>query len=319
LVCCSRSWLARASPACSVAKRLLAAGLALAAFVAAALFTGEARGSEEQLAQLKTQREQAALDERLLVPVAAVADVDATLIGVDKAVQAILPGGALPRYVAREVDEALRAAFAAALDGRGRWIVVAVGLSKAGKSRALFEALEHRTRGKAVDLVAPRDGDALRSMLIPGQAPVQRAAVLWLDDIEPFLGDSVTVHTLRSRRDAFPGSVVAATLGGKGAGRVSTSSAPAVSVLGDAVLMNYARSAGVDCGTDDQQPTAGHEEKGDPHAGDQVARTSEARERPHNVTGTAEHSSTLAFWQVSSAAATREPSRPRMGSMQAAR
>jgi len=68
---------------------LLAAGLALVGFVAAALFTGEARG---QLAELKVQRKQAALDERLLVPVAAVADVDATRIGVDKAVQQIMPG-----------------------------------------------------------------------------------------------------------------------------------------------------------------------------------------------------------------------------------
>ena len=119
--------------------RLLAGGLALAGFVAAALFTGEARGVEAQLSQLKAQRELAALDERLLVPVVPVADVDATLIGVDKAVQEILPGGALPRYLARDVDEALRAAFAAALDGRGPWIVVAVGMSKAGKSRALLK------------------------------------------------------------------------------------------------------------------------------------------------------------------------------------
>ena len=70
--------------------RLLAAGLALIGFVAAALFTGEARGAEAQLAELKVQREQAAVDERLLIPVAAVADVDATLIGVDKAVQQIV-------------------------------------------------------------------------------------------------------------------------------------------------------------------------------------------------------------------------------------
>ena len=72
-------------------------------------------------------------------------------------------------------------------------MVVAVGTSKAGKSRALLEALKHCTRGKKVDLVAPCDGDALRSMLVPGQAPEQRTAVLWLDDIEPFLGDNVTV------------------------------------------------------------------------------------------------------------------------------
>jgi len=37
--------------------RLLAAGLALVGFVAAALFTGEARGVEGQLAELKVQRE----------------------------------------------------------------------------------------------------------------------------------------------------------------------------------------------------------------------------------------------------------------------
>ena len=234
--------------------RLLAAGLALVGFVAAALFTGEARGIEEQLAQLNAERAQAALDERLLVAVAAVADVDATLIGVDRAVQEILPGGALPRYVARDVDEQLRAAFAAAFDGRGPWIVVAVGTSKAGKSRALFEALEHCTRGKAIDLVAPRDGDALRSMLIPGQAPVQRSAVLWLDDIEPFLGDNVTVHTLLAWRDAFAGGVVAATLGGKGAGRVLTSSAPTVSVLADAVLTRASRV--------EVAPTAPHEVQG---------------------------------------------------------
>lgn len=216
--------------------RELAAGLALVGFVAAALFTGEARGVEAQLAELKVQHERAAMDERLLVPVAAVADVDATLIGVDKAVQQIMPGGTLPRYVTRDVDEPLRAAFDAALDGTGPWIVVAVGTSKVGKSRALFEALEHCARSRTVDLVAPRDGDALREMLIGGPAPVRRRAVLWLDDLEPFLGDNVTIHTLLSWRETCAGSVVAATFGGKGAMRVAASTAATVTALADDVL-----------------------------------------------------------------------------------
>ena len=66
---------------------------------------------------------------------------------------------------------------------------MAVGSSKIGKSRALFEALrvcEHTCPAAAgLQVVAPVDGDALRALLLPGAgtAPGSAAAVLWLDDI----------------------------------------------------------------------------------------------------------------------------------------
>ena len=60
--------------------------------------------------------------------------------------------------------------------------------------------------------------------------------MLWLDDLEPFLGDNVTIHTLLSWRETFAGCVVAATFGGKGAMRVGASTAATVSALADDVL-----------------------------------------------------------------------------------
>ena len=80
----------------------------------------------------------------------------------------------------------LVAALTDAVDGRGSWLVVVVGASKVGKSRALFEALRacERTCGVAKDLhvVAPIDGDALRALLLPGQAPLVADVAINFDD-----------------------------------------------------------------------------------------------------------------------------------------
>lgn len=216
--------------------RAVAGAMALAGLVAALLYYGEARGVEAQLAELEVERERVELGDLLLAAVAPIAQVNPADVGVDAAAQQILPGGQKPRYVMRDVDGALEAAFDCAFDGSGPWIVVAVGTSKVGKSRALYEALRRCARDRPVDLIAPRDGDALRALLIPGQAPTVHACVLWLDDLEPFLNQDVTLHTLVKWRERFPGSVVAATLGGKGGKLVPASSAPTVSVLADAVL-----------------------------------------------------------------------------------
>ena len=119
-------------------------------------------------ARLEGRRERAESDRRLRV--APITEVDPTLIGVDKAAQTVLPGAALPDYFARAVDTVLRDAIAAALAGRGDWLVVVVGGSKVGKSRTLFEALRRCALAGKLQLVAPVDGDALRSLLDPGQA-----------------------------------------------------------------------------------------------------------------------------------------------------
>jgi tetratricopeptide (TPR) repeat protein len=171
------------------------------------------------------------------VPIDLVEHVDPTRIGVDAAAQTILPGGEVPAYQARDVDEPLRAAVAAALDGTGRWLVVVTGRSKVGKSRALFEALRACAYGR-VELVAPVDGDALRSLLTAGKQPRLRTghAVLWLDDLEPFLNQGVTLQMLRAWRTFAKGGIVAGTYGGKGSDRVAPSSSQEVATLADTVL-----------------------------------------------------------------------------------
>jgi len=127
-------------------------------------------------ARLEGRRERVESVRQLRVPVAPVSGVDPTLIGVDPAAQTVLAGGVLPEYLGREVDAALRDAVAAALEGRGRWLVVVVGGSKIGKSRALFEALHRCPRAGELELVAPVDGDALQSLLNSGPGVGARAA-----------------------------------------------------------------------------------------------------------------------------------------------
>ena len=180
-----------------------------------------------QRARLEGAREKAESARRLRVPVAPIGEVDPTLIGVDRAAQRILAGGVVPEYVGRMVDDAVRAAVAAAaLEGSGPWLVVVAGRSKVGKSRTLFEALRQSVPGGGLALLAPVDGDALRWVLEPGASVgrVVAPAVLWLDDIEPFLNQGVTLQTLREWQAGIPGRIVAATHGGKGSELVARSS-----------------------------------------------------------------------------------------------
>ena len=137
-------------------------------------------------AGLESEREHAEFARRLRVGVAPVTEIDPTLIGVDRAEQRILPGGGVPQYVRRVADSQLVAAVASALDGAGPWIVVVHGPSKVGKSRSLFEALLVCARTTPVDLVAPVDAAALKSLLLPGEGLRRSscAAVLWLDDLD---------------------------------------------------------------------------------------------------------------------------------------
>jgi tetratricopeptide (TPR) repeat protein len=179
-----------------------------------------------QRARLEGEREKAESAGRLRVAVSPIGEIDPTGIGVDPAAQTILAGGVVPDYVGRTADDALREAVAAALDGRGPWLIVVVGGSKVGKSRTLFEALRQSAPIGELECVAPVDGDALRSLLKPGQSVGQVAAraVLWLDDLEPFLNQGVTLQTLREWHAGIPGRIVAAAYGGKGSELIARSS-----------------------------------------------------------------------------------------------
>ncbi|MBV8541672.1 MAG: hypothetical protein JO364_09355 [Pseudonocardiales bacterium] len=179
-----------------------------------------------QRARLEGKREKAEFAGRCRVAVKPIGEIDPTLIGVDPAAQTILAGGEVPDYVGRTVDETLREAVAAALDGGGRWLVVVVGGSKVGKSRTLFQALREAAPVGGLAFLAPVDGAALRSLLTPGQGVGGLAdrAVLWLDDLEPFLNQGVTLQTLREWHAGRIGRIVAATYGGKGSELIAPSS-----------------------------------------------------------------------------------------------
>jgi tetratricopeptide (TPR) repeat protein len=168
-------------------------------------------------------RETKGLERRLRVPAAPVSEVNPQRVGVDPAAQTVLPGGSIPQYSPRLVDETIRRAIEDAVDGGDLWIIAVSGPSKAGKSRTLFEALRSCRMQEELRLVAPVDGDALRSLLDDAPARLRESKpILWLDDLEPFVAQGVTLDTLREWHEAT-GMPVLATYGGKGSERVGES------------------------------------------------------------------------------------------------
>ncbi|CAN5213790.1 hypothetical protein BH20ACT5_BH20ACT5_19640 [soil metagenome] len=146
----------------------------------------------------------------------------------------------MPEYVPRLADKTLREAVAAALTGHKGGFVVVVGRSKVGKSRTLFEALRQSAPAGELLFVAPVNGDALRSLLGPGQRVHRQAAkaVLWLDDLEPFVNQGVTIQTLREWHADCPGRIVAGTYGGKGSELIAGSAASGLLSIASDVLQH---------------------------------------------------------------------------------
>ena len=247
------AFLAAAAAVAALSVPFHAPWLKVAGLIVAAVGAVVAFGLKVGQIRLEARRERAEADRRLLVPVTWVSEVDPSVIGVDPAVQTVL-GGKVPEYVPRTVDAELRGAVKGALEGLGAWLVVVVGASKVGKSRALFEALrQYDAEDARLQLLAPVDGDALRSLLEPGQA-VSKAndpAVLWLDDIEPFLNQGVTLQTLREWRSGGRRRIVAATYGGKGGERVAGSAISGLKTIADEVLQ-YAEEIPLDQTSSDE-------------------------------------------------------------------
>ena len=192
-----------------------------------------------QRTRLESARERAVSAHRFRVLPAPISEIDPTLIGVDPAAQTILAGGVVPEYIGRAVDGELRKAVQAALGGSGSWLVVVVGASKVGKSRTLFHALRWSPPAGELEFIAPVDGAALRSFLTPGEGVGRRLVartVLWLDDLEPFLDQGVTLQMLREWHAGAPGRIVAATYGGKGSEQIARASAGGLATLAFDVL-----------------------------------------------------------------------------------
>ena len=83
-----------------------------------------------------------------------------------------------PAYVPRDVDSELRERLAAG------GFVLLVGDSTAGKTRTAFEAIGGTLAGHV--LICPSDRDVIAAAV--GRAALERRCVLWLDDLERYLG-----------------------------------------------------------------------------------------------------------------------------------
>ncbi|WP_413102427.1 tetratricopeptide repeat protein [Streptomyces sp. Inha503] len=91
-------------------------------------------------------------------------------------------GSSVPPYIARDIDEQLRARLTIAANNGG--LVLIIGDSTAGKSRAAFEAMvtifpEHR-------VLAPSSGSHL-PLAIETITHAKVRCLVWLDDLEAFL------------------------------------------------------------------------------------------------------------------------------------
>ncbi|MFG1672243.1 hypothetical protein [Streptomyces sp. Y7] len=200
----SVSWAARLLPG------LVGGALvAVAATVGATLSQRGRRFVEESALHTANARDALLRDRRGRVP--RVRDIEDLIeIGVHPAAPAGdtgTAGGRVPPFVRRdrshEIEEALRT----------RGFVLLVGESTAGKTRAAFEAV--RTVLPQAAFIAPDPTDPSALHVAAAAVQRERCCVVWLDDIERYLGaGALTPHLLR--RLARPGgsrtAVVVATI-----------------------------------------------------------------------------------------------------------
>ena len=121
-------------------------------------------------------------------------------------------------YVAREYDPPIHAALVAAAARNSPSLIVLEGEPLAGKSRTLYEAARAAV-GSAL-VLAPRDATSLSALLEPNGAPElpdEEAVILWLDDLEPFVGleRGMNVDAMRRLEAWRRPVIVLATYGGK--------------------------------------------------------------------------------------------------------
>ncbi|WP_145926841.1 helix-turn-helix domain-containing protein [Amycolatopsis orientalis] len=108
-----------------------------------------------------------------------------------------------PAYVQRDFDALLNGDVAAAATGNLRALIVLCGGPSTGKTRSLFEAVHALGPGWAV--VRPRSAAALRGLATTGLLG-RRRCVLWLNELQTFLGHNGTGLSLDVLRDLFTGT-----------------------------------------------------------------------------------------------------------------
>lgn len=105
-----------------------------------------------------------------------------------------------PVYVRRDHDTSLRADIAAAARGELRVLVVLRGGPSTGKTRSLFEAVQ--ALGPGWTVVRPRSAAALRGLVTSGLLG-RRRCIVWLNELQTFLGPNGTGLSLDVLRDLF--------------------------------------------------------------------------------------------------------------------
>ena len=206
----TRGWwmLAGAAAAASVATWLarflpVAVGGAVVAVVAAMSATWSSRGGEILGRDLQSSVE---AKEKLLrtslgrLPKVREVD-DLTVIGVHPAALLAGAGGVesrTPVFVRRDASDDIEEAV------RTRAFVLIVGDSTAGKSRAAFEAARAVVPGYTFLAPDPADRTSVRAALTA--VGRERFAVVWLDDLERYLGeDGLTARMVQAMTAPGPG------------------------------------------------------------------------------------------------------------------
>ncbi|GAB3862173.1 hypothetical protein [Dactylosporangium cerinum] len=133
-----------------------------------------------------------------------VRDARPRLLGVHAAIQVEDAEGELPPYVPRDLDADLRTAVTAATASGG--LVLMVGGSSVGKTRALFEAV--RAALPEWWLLHPADIPAIGAH---AAAPTPRT-VLWLDELQRYLNHPAGLTLGVLHRLITAGTVIVATL-----------------------------------------------------------------------------------------------------------
>ena len=104
-----------------------------------------------------------------------------------------------PAYVPRAHDRELRADIEQAAAGKLRALVVVRGTSSTGKTRSLWEAVHALCPGWLV--ARPRGAAAVRGL--PGSGLFDRPVVVWLNELQGFLGPNGQGLSIDVLRDLF--------------------------------------------------------------------------------------------------------------------
>ncbi|MFD6072753.1 helix-turn-helix domain-containing protein, partial [Amycolatopsis lurida] len=105
-----------------------------------------------------------------------------------------------PSYVLRDHDALLHADISAAARGELAAMITLRGGPSTGKTRSLFEAVH--ALGPQWAVIRPRSASALRGLAMSGLLQ-RRRCVLWLNELQAFLGPNGTGLSLDVLRDLF--------------------------------------------------------------------------------------------------------------------